>query len=471
MHTITELIDLITTMDGVALARIGASVAILAAALATVLVLARKLHWSKLHDIEAIIVGAVITFTMIVTVEGAWRLAGERLHAKGIWLIAPALFFEGIAAVVAIRATKRAKTGRGIGWYGALLAGLGVAAGSAVSMGATNPAEARWRFMAPVVAAVFLAFEIATKYPRTSTETGTSSWRWTPRRIGIALGLIVAGDQDAEKISAEYQRKRIINAGYRIHGRPQAAGRIARMLRERRTARLQRLALEVDRATEDEAAAAIERACTIVSRLDPATVAGNRQREAEIEAAKAERDHFRSEAETAATRAEELTAAIAALTTEAATIRQHLAEAETAKQAATIAGSDLANRLAEAEKRAETHAATNRQLTTDLHKLEVRLAAAGSGSTGTIRQLVPALALPPGNALPVVEKVAPATVAKVISARTGNPAATQAEIAAASGVSERTVRTVLAAIRQPATGNGLPATNGNGLPSLIDTHE
>lgn len=65
------------------------------------------------------------------------------------------------------------------------------------------------------------------------------------------------------------------------------------------------------------------------------------------------------------------------------------------------------------------------------------------------RQSLPALpALPDELAadLPAVETVAPETVALVLTARIAYPGATQPEIAAATGKSERTVRKVLSAV-------------------------
>jgi hypothetical protein len=125
--------------------------------------------------------------------------------------------------------------------------------------------------------------------------------------------------------------------------------------------------------------------------------------------------------------------------------------------------------------RAEAEAATLRQTATDQRTTTPRQPATGNRPTPTIRQRVPVTPLPADGTLPAVEKVAPETVARVIAAWSGNKDARQPEIAILAGVSERTVRTVLSALknRQPATRNpatepetGKPA-NGNSTPDLI----
>jgi hypothetical protein len=472
MKTIAQLINLVAGMSDADLTKVGVALLVATAGLIVVVLVARRYKMFALAKVASAPVLAIVIGT---TVDGAVRFAQQGLHSHGIEAWFPAIVFEAVALNITAKAVEHARTYlNGPGVWGNRLYLVGTLAGAIVCTAGDNPGAMVFRFAMPIIGVWLVILNLTPD--KADADDGESSWRWNLTNLLIYVGAKKPGKNSTEQVNREYQTKKIVSLGHKVH-RKQSGGRLATALRDRRVARLARLALEADTAMEDDARAKIARAINIVDRLSPATEAATRQRQAEIEAAtaateaaKAEADHFRVAAQQAEAEAETLRQAVAGFRDQAATgnpaIRQPATptgnrQPATGNEAATgnpaTGNTDaLSARLAQAEEAATDQAATNRQLTAELRELELRLAATGNGAPATNRQLVPLTTLPTGSALPVVERVAPATVARVLAARAANEAATQAELSAASGVSERTVRTVLAAIRQ--SGNRQPAT-------------
>jgi hypothetical protein len=482
MPTTTDLIDLIANLN------ISATEAITGVAAILFILLALTVIFSRAKRAGA--VNATTTIGVLIslgtTVEGAVKFANGVLGTKGVWTALPAVTFEVVSIAVGAHAIAWARdhaddkdengqSQLGANPYLTWVWRIAVVAAIVVSLGGTSFGESVGRFVFPLAGPLLLHLKLCPADIKKAL--GASHWRWTPTNFLIYIGARKPGESDTESVNVEYQTRKVVSLGHKIHRR-QSASKIGTWLRDRREIRLQRLALEVDAAMEAEAADKIERACTIVDRLNPKTISANRQHEAEIAsatsataAALTEADHFRALSNQAASQLATLAESVADLHAEVAARRQQVAETEAAWKSEILAKSDLATRLTRAEETAATHLATIQQLTTELHKLELRLAAVGTTQQPERRQLVATVQLPISNQLPTVDRVAPATVAKVIAARDSNPSATQAEIAALAGVSARTVGTVLSATRSQQVGNPISATNGSKTPALIDPHE
>lgn len=503
----SKLLELATSINfrsptTIAIVAITVGLATILTTLGSVLGLRRTLKVAKNAGTIKVTTAIGVLVSLGVTIEGAIRLAITYLHAKGVWALLPGIVFETVsvaigahaiawAADLAQRTQQATQNGEDTEklptqsdnpylpwlWRVALVAGL------VVGLGGETIREAVARFVFPFAGPLLLHLSLC---PAASKKAADKvKWLISPRRILIRIGWLAPEDKDVSTVHREYQIMRIVALAHKQWVTRDRQGRIATWSRNRRATRIQRLALGSDDDLVTEAEARIERACSITERLDPATIATNRKRQTETMAAtiatlqaanrqlEAEITAATEEANRQAVAAQEAATIATNRQTEIGEIRQRLEEAETATADAGRQRQELIVRLA----RAETEAATYRQTATDLRTAAPQRQATGNRPAPPIRQRVPATPLPVDGALPAIDKVAPETVSRVVAAWSDNPEARQPEIAALAGVSERTVRTVLSAIknRQPATGNGNPEpateigkpANGNATPDLI----
>lgn len=506
----SQLLDLTKSIDfgsptTIAIVAVIVGLATILTTLGSVLGLRRTIRVAKNAGTIKVTTAIGVLVSLGVTIEGAVRLAVTYLHATGIWALLPGVVFETVSVAIGAHAiawaadlTQRTQQAIKDGedteklptqadnpylpwlWRVALVAGL------VVGLGGETVREAVARFVFPFAGPLLLHLSLCPAASKKAAEK--VKWLISPRRILIRIGWLAPEDRDVSTVHREYQIMRIVALAHKQWVTRDRKSRIATWSRNRRATRIQRLALGSDDDLVADAEARIERACSITQRLDPATIAGNRKRQVETMAAtiatlQAENRQLEAEIIAAQEAENRQSAAAQEAATEAANrqaeignLRQQLAEAETAIADTDRQRQELLVRLT----RAETEAATYRQTATELRTAAPRQPATGNRPTPPIRQRVPATPLPADGALPAIDKVAPETVARVIAAWSGNREARQPEIAALAGVSERTVRTVLTALRnrQPATGNGNPETatetgkpaNGNATPDLINVN-
>jgi len=135
------------------------------------------------------------------------------------------------------------------------LAWLGAAVSGAIAASAgDNLAEVLLRLIAPSVAVAIVWMEL-TSATVPEVEQEPTTWIWTPRRIGVELGLIRPGAEDLKVVNRDRQVRRMVRAA----AAAEAGGRRAR----RAARRLYRLALRADDSMVREAAAQLQRAAGI----------------------------------------------------------------------------------------------------------------------------------------------------------------------------------------------------------------
>lgn len=179
--------------------------------------------------------------------EGMWEVARYELELPPYLAVALFAFLEvvmlsqGAMARYKLRAGQEPAARRHMGfvWAAAVASGL-IAASAGNSL-----TEVLLRLIAPPVAAGIVWMELtadqAVDRPRQQT-----SWIWTPRRIGIHLGLIRPGAEDLVQVDRDRRIDAITVTAHRLH---HGSKRLARM----RRARLRRLALQADDAMVAEA--------------------------------------------------------------------------------------------------------------------------------------------------------------------------------------------------------------------------
>jgi hypothetical protein len=184
--------------------------------------------------------------------EAVWVLAGPH----GADLPTPiriALFaiFEVILTVFMIRAKRNVRTIGHPGRAGrnAWLVATGMSLVAVWT--AHNPGEAFLRLLVPVLLTAMWWDGLVGE--GTQRRAGATSWRWTPRRLLLALGAIEPGERDIETVHRERLTQQMTRLYFKVkHGSPR--------LVERRKARLMRLSLVADDAIQGEVMTRVDRA-------------------------------------------------------------------------------------------------------------------------------------------------------------------------------------------------------------------
>lgn len=347
---------------------------------------------------------AAATIALGSTIEGAILLATRNLNQHGIWAAIPAVLFESVWIAVAGLAFEHKRTHGHPGPYRAWLWRIGVVAGLVVALSGNNPAEVAFRLVAPLAGTLLLDLRLNPAGIKRAKETVTLLW--TPRRLLVRWGVLAPEDRDVAGTHRAYQTRRIVQAAYKAWTLRQGNADPGKLAKAQ--AKLRRLSLVADADVLADAAIQIEQTSNVVDQLDPATIAATRQLHADNEA-----------------------------------LREAVHEATATATALRV----------EVRKLQEANVATDAQLTATRQRLdqaEAEVEALRRSATRTGNPAPRRAATRPGNPpadLPAVDKVAPATVAKVWRAWTANPDATTPEIAGKAGVSPRTAGTVIRALR------------------------
>jgi hypothetical protein len=168
--------------------------------------------------------------------EAVWELTGRAHFPTSLRLL---LFFvlESLLVLAMIRA-KRAMKELGHPGRSGRTAWIVASAMAVVAVGVADSfAEGALRLLIPLL--VTNAWWDGLVGESVKRQGGTSSWRWTPRRLLLAVGAIEPGERDIETVHRERLTQQMTRLYFKVkHGSPK--------LVERRKARLARLSLAAD---------------------------------------------------------------------------------------------------------------------------------------------------------------------------------------------------------------------------------
>lgn len=210
-------------------------------ALIALAVLLRR--WTRNHQLARVVSAAATALGLAWSAQGMWDTG---VHAYGVpWQIASVLFivFEAMLVSQMMKAheyrTDRRRRPRFVRavWVIASVMGLVVAFGEGLS-------QAPLRLAVPLLVAYGWWLDLTADDD--PDERPATAWRWTPRELGLALGLLRITDADQRDPSAAeraYLERRITRLAFAVqHGAPWSTYLL------RRPVRLARLKLDADRA-------------------------------------------------------------------------------------------------------------------------------------------------------------------------------------------------------------------------------
>lgn len=171
---------------------------------------------------DRIAVGVAVLLASSFSAQGMYEVATTRLHLP--WYLASGLFVVAEAAMLAsaVRAHRHWAATRGKADPGSLgphqtfiwtIAGF---AGLIVSLTARSAPEYLLRLLMPMlVAGLWRMGYVSPKTKRRAADA--ISFAWSPRRIGIRLGIIEPGDEDLVQINAERHIRRLTTHAHAVH--------------------------------------------------------------------------------------------------------------------------------------------------------------------------------------------------------------------------------------------------------------
>lgn len=386
------------------------------------------------------------TIGLGASIESSWIFAGTILHWSGVWQAIPAVLFETALIAIATCVMEELEESDGkpetyLPWFWGLVA----LASTTMALAGTNAASVIGRAAIPIVPSIIWYATVVLpklRRHRDEHERQTVTWLLSFRRIGIWLRLIKPGDDDLKQLPREYLTRRIVKAAFRAarlrrYTDTKIVGWVAAIRLGRTEVRAQRLAMLADEQIMTEAENRIERSLNAAARLDPANIAQRRKRQ-QVAEAEALRQQLTEARQHAASVAADLAA------TEAARKQ----EAEAAADAAEEARQQLAEALAVAAEEAAARVAAE----TEAAQVRTRNGSIGSSRPVAPRRLPTAARRNHGS----TPRVAAETVERVAAERDRNPGLTNAQIAAALGISEKQVGNAKAVLRkQEADGSNI----------------
>lgn len=212
-----------------------------AAALVALVTLAVLLRKAAHRDLASLVTALATLLGLAWSAQGMWDTAVH--HYRQDVLVASVLFvvFESMMAARMLKARQyradRARRGRHVRavWLIACVMAAVVALGE-------GWAQAPARLAIPLLVAYGWYTDLtAADDPAERLET---SWRWTPRRLGLALGLLEPGKRDIEQVDRDALRDRMTRLAFRIHHAPAWLNDLLR--RPVRLSRLKTLAEDAD---------------------------------------------------------------------------------------------------------------------------------------------------------------------------------------------------------------------------------
>ncbi|MEQ7125337.1 hypothetical protein ABN034_12530 [Actinopolymorpha sp. B11F2] len=219
----------------------------------------RAYRTDRLADVATWFTVAIAT---AYSAEGMWEVAREGLdlnpwQAAGLFGVA-----EAAMTSEAIRARRHYKRHGRPGPHGAAVWVIATCAGVIATLNADSLVEAPVRLLVPLLAAWLWWLELTSEGIRRQVDTIT--WRLSPRRILVRLGLAEPGERDVVEVDRARRIALLTAVAYRLHHgwKP---------LRTFHSARLRRLALGADDAMVDEARTRVDRAHHIATLTAPGT--------------------------------------------------------------------------------------------------------------------------------------------------------------------------------------------------------
>ncbi|GAA2517928.1 hypothetical protein [Pilimelia columellifera] len=207
---------------------------VLAAGAATVLLLvvAGVVRHARRGRPDRWVDGVALVLTLAWSAEGMWEVSTGTLDLGAAFAV-PALFvFTSLMASAMLRAQRHQRVHGNPGKHGRFAWAVAVAEACVVSLAGDTATEGALRIAIPLLAVG--QWWLGMTADGTTEELGRTSWRWTPRRLLLAVGAIEPGERDAVTLD----RDRLIARMTRIeHQRRHATKKTARR-HERRLARL-----------------------------------------------------------------------------------------------------------------------------------------------------------------------------------------------------------------------------------------
>ena len=169
--------------------------------------------------------------------EAVWEIARNRLHfSLGLTLL---LFFvfEALLSLAMIRAKRHMTQFSWPGRFGTTAWTVAASMSMVAAVASHSVAEAALRMSIPLL--VTKQWWDGLVGGSAKRPADASTWRWTPRRLLLALGAIEPGERDVQTVHQERLTQQMTTLYYQInHG--------SERLKDRRKARLARLSLTAD---------------------------------------------------------------------------------------------------------------------------------------------------------------------------------------------------------------------------------
>ncbi len=378
------------------------------------------------------------------SMEAMWEVATQKLHLSPVFVAFAFFFFfffESQMATAMLRAERHHNQHQHPGKHGRAAWLIAVVAGVIAAMAGDSPVEVGLRLAVPLLVAHQWWVGLTDDAHRPADAI---TWTWTPRRVLVALGLAKPGAHDLKAVDRERHIRAIATVAHRLHSTPWTW---------RRTwlhNRLRRLAMNADDEMLDAARVRVQRVWQAADRTRPVdpdrTVAATAGAEASHRTdLEAEADTLRTQVQTeAADRAKAQSDAEAAR----AQARAEALSATRVQGQAETAARQWQQRVQDAENDARQQAEAYAVAVAQLDELRERLVRAETRAPRRARRGPAPTGKPltfDGAPVPDVPGVGADTVLAVLQARKTHPDDTQKQLAQRVRVTDRTVRSVLAA--------------------------
>lgn len=170
-----------------------------------------------------------------LALEGMYEVGTGSLNLHAVLALGLCSLFEVVLIHQYLYAKHRLDLGLPVGQQIRMIRAAAAASGFVASLAADNIAEFALRLVVPAFVAALWTMEFAHE----SIDEDRTQWAWTPRRIGLRLGMIRPGRDDAQTVDRDYRTAQLTTLEYRRrHGWSKLAGR--------RATKLARLSLDAD---------------------------------------------------------------------------------------------------------------------------------------------------------------------------------------------------------------------------------
>ncbi len=171
------------------------------------------------------------------SVEGMWEVSG-RLGLSLAFAVVAVVVFDSMMASSMLRAYMHQKEYGTPGRHASAMWTKAAIAGGIVAFASDQFFEVPLRLAIPLL--VVYQFWLGLKADGPAKAEGVSSWRWTPRRLLLALGAIEPGERDVATVHRAARVKQMTELEFRRRSGGPA------WLTARRTSKLSRLSLSAD---------------------------------------------------------------------------------------------------------------------------------------------------------------------------------------------------------------------------------